>query len=380
MMINVSYALECLQRTTPNLVLQYPIDAEEHYNTIRRTMAQWAQHSQHKYHGGAGYSGPWIENHFISHYENLYDQLSVQTTNHTCLSDCFGPFIPLFLPWVDHWVNSDYRYPQGFLQTLRSVLRPHVPYITVSQNAQGLRGYPWNSFPMSSIPNVLVLSAGGYGHVPIPLIKQEEFPPLRQQQHSIIMAVPNRTVDVSYVGSLTHTPYDARQVLHQQLLQSLPNRTTTTNTTATTVLNVSSSPKYQYYYGKDWRDVMRNSRYSLVPRGFGRTAYHLMETLQMGLVPIYIYLDDDVPWIPYPELFHQIGYSVTFNRTMPFLEELLTRHDSFAELQQREERILELRDSHFSINGTLHQIGLFMKGMKNDLQCQQLPTTATGID
>ena len=46
---------------------------------------------------------------------------------------------------------------------------------------------------------------------------------------------------------------------------------------------------------------MANSQTSLVPRGFGRTAYHLVETLQMGLVPIYVY--DDIPWVPYADLF-----------------------------------------------------------------------------
>jgi hypothetical protein len=51
--------------------------------------------------------------------------------------------------------------------------------------------------------------------------------------------------------------------------------------------------KYMYYHGDDWKQVMRNSRFSLVPRGFGRTAYHLMETIQMGLIPVYIYLQDD---------------------------------------------------------------------------------------
>ena len=46
---------------------------------------------------------------------------------------------------------------------------------------------------------------------------------------------------------------------------------------------------------------------SLVPRGFGRTAYHLMETFQMGRVPLYVY--SDVPWVPYAEVFERVGYA-----------------------------------------------------------------------
>jgi hypothetical protein len=364
--INVTFALECLHRTTPNLNLQYPIDAEEHYNEIRRKMAPWAQHEQHEYHKGAGYSGPWIENEFIAYFETLFDRQSVEIDS-TCLADLFGPFIPLFIPWVDHWVHAKSRYPKGFIDALRSVLRPDVPYITVSQNAQGLRGFPHSPFPMKFISNVLILSAGGYGHVPIPLLKQEE-------PRNNFIPVRDRTIDLSYVGSLMNAPFDARKLLHQRLM-SLPNATTS-NSTVWMPTSASSSISYHFYYGDDWRKVMSHSRYSLVPRGFGRTAYHLMETLQMGLVPVYVYLDKDMPWIPYKDLFPDIGYITTFNRAAQFVERI--RKGSWKNLQRREERILSLRQSHFSINGTLNHIGRFMRGVDNDLRCQALPKTATG--
>jgi hypothetical protein len=47
-----------------------------------------------------------------------------------------------------------------------------VLYITVSQNAVGITGD--DELKMESIPNILVLSAAGYGHVPIPLLKQQQ--------------------------------------------------------------------------------------------------------------------------------------------------------------------------------------------------------------
>jgi hypothetical protein len=357
--INISYALDCLQRTTPDLPLQYPIDAEEHFNEIRFKMARWAQHSEHQYHTGAGYSGPWIENEFISYFEALFDQDN-QTS---CLPDYFGPFIPLFIPWVDHWVHAKSRYPDGFLEDLRSVLRTDVPYITVSQNDQGLRGYG-RKFPMTSVPNILVLSAGGYGHVPIPLLKQDEPP----NNH---IPIRDRTIEVSYVGSLTNAPYDARRLLHEQLM-ALPNATSFNDA----VWAPSSSISYHYYYGEDWRKVMSHSRYSLVPRGYGRTAYHLMETLQMGLVPIYVYLGYDIPWIPYKDLFPDIGYVTTFEEAATLVKTL--QHASWKELQRREERIVALRQSHFSLSGILQHVGRFIKGIDNDLRCQALPPTTTG--
>ena len=113
------------------------------------------------------------------------------------VSSIFGPYIPLLIPWTDRFVfrevwvrhssakharklpssaharvvpqteGGKYRYPPKMYEALRRVLRPSVPYITVNQNDEGMTGKC--ELLMSEIPNVLVLSAGGYGHVPIPL-------------------------------------------------------------------------------------------------------------------------------------------------------------------------------------------------------------------
>lgn len=65
-------------------------------NEIRSALAPWAQHAEHVIHTAAGYSGPWIENIWIDKFEKLYDQ----SDNSTCVWDLFGPFIPIFVPWV----------------------------------------------------------------------------------------------------------------------------------------------------------------------------------------------------------------------------------------------------------------------------------------
>eukprot|EP00913_Durusdinium_trenchii_P016395 g15411.t1 len=47
----------------------------------------------------------------------------------------------------------------------------------------------------------------------------------------------------------------------------------------------------------EWHKVAGNSKVSLCPRGYGRTAFHLFEILQLGLIPVHVYLD--IPWVPY---------------------------------------------------------------------------------
>ena len=70
-------------------------------------------------------SGPWIENQWISTF--CCDKpLSV-----------FGPFIPLFIQWVDIGSLSSQLY-QHLHQILKSTLRPDVLYISVSQHDQGI--------------------------------------------------------------------------------------------------------------------------------------------------------------------------------------------------------------------------------------------------
>ena len=243
----------------------------------------------------AGYAGPWLENNWITASEvKLYGNTSKvyggvddggnggnggATTPSVCLRDHFGPFIPILLPWADRLVLSGHRgYPpsskrdgKGMVATLRAVLRPDVPYITVSITAEGIGEKGRNgqyTFDANQLPNLLVLSAGGYGHVPIPLLKQPE--PRNNGK-----PVSDRRYLVTYVGGLGHTPSNLRLRMKDVVEKAGVTRGTGART--------------KVYKGTSWRQMMADSRLSLSPRGYGRTSYHLVETLQMGLLPIHVY-------------------------------------------------------------------------------------------
>ena len=343
--VNLTSALSCLHLTTPSLTLEYPSDAQAHFHEIRMALAPWAQHEKHVMHEAAGYQGPWIENHWISHFEKLYDDRAAR--GEACLSDLFGPFIPIFVPWVDLWVTNRFKYPTGLVETLRSMLRPNVPYITVSQNDDGLPGRH-RDLTMDQIPNVLVLSAGGYGHVPIPLLKQQE--DLKNEKDP-----QNRSIFLSYVGSLGNAPKQMRSKINASLAELLPK----------------SPFQYRYYYGVDWRKVMADSRFSLAPRGFGRTSYHVVEVLQSGLIPIHVYTD--VPWVPYADLFDKIAFTVQADGMDALVDRL--KNMTLDGIREREQMIVAMRDSHFSPAGVKEQIEQFLMGKDTDLRCQQLPGT-----
>jgi Exostosin family len=347
---NISLAYDCLQLTTPDVKLEYPEDAEEHYNEIRMAMAPWAQTEGHIPHEGINYNGPWIENYWISTFEPLFDD----PDNTDCLSTYFGPFIPIFVPFIDRFWYMDWPkliYPPGLVETLLSLLRPNVPYIAVTQSDVGLYFDRTNQL---YLPNLLILSSGGFGHIPIPLLKQ--FEPLNND-----LALKERAYDVSYVGQVyPHLRTSVHAFLEQYSQETL---------------NSTTQPDFKYYhqYGGEWKAVMRNSRFSLVPRGFGRTAYHLMETVQMGLIPVYIYRPNDASWIPYANVFDSIGYSASSDEQS--MRDLVTKLQNVPneEIESRERRIESLIASHFSYSGTIEQIRQFLLGQSNDLVCQQLP-------
>lgn len=333
-----------------NVTFAYPNDAREHMLEIHHAMKNWT--SQFDYHCAPAtrkgrYCGPWIENYWMDHFSDKVND-KVNNNNNTCLSDTFGPYIPLLIPWVDIWYQGRFRpkFPPKFIKLLKSLLRPDVLYITVSQNDEGLARH--HGFPQ--LDNLLVLSAGGEGHVPIPMLKQEESLVVKKKDH--------RSWLVSYAGSLGHAPERMRERMHEFF---------------TSAAVAPSTTNYTHYYGRNqakWRDIMSDSYISLAPRGSGRTAYHLMEILQRGYIPVHVY--HDYPWVPYRKLYQdKLGYMSSVEELPALLEQFQSMSEE--DFQQREAQIALHRESHLSPDGIMHQIELFMHG-GGDLECG-LPTT-----
>lgn len=158
-------ALECLRKTKSVTVSQYPSDSFEHYSRIHQRLSTWTQQPNHRPHRAAGFDGPWIENRFISHFQPLIKSKD-DLIHH------FGPYIPLFVPWTDHWLKSHYKYPRALVNEMKVLLRKDALYIVVSQNDDGFVGRCSEFQDLQETYHITVLSAGGWGHVPIPLLKQ----------------------------------------------------------------------------------------------------------------------------------------------------------------------------------------------------------------
>jgi hypothetical protein len=148
--------IPCLQQAyfykhDQNFKFEPPEDAQKHYEDVNNKLKKFRHTAA--IHSYRHYAGPWIENIFINHFENRP-------------VEDFRGVIPLYVPWVDNHKKSEQIFEDIF-NTLKSVLRPTVIYLAVSQGDLGLARIGLY------FPNLLVFSAGGFGHVPIPLIKGE---------------------------------------------------------------------------------------------------------------------------------------------------------------------------------------------------------------
>jgi hypothetical protein len=332
--VNMTHALRCLGKpvNVTTAAIHYPSDPYDHFMELQQALQPWTNIKPHK---APGYQGPWIENHWQRHFGRLAGTLH----NHNFCT-VFGPYIPLLPAWTDIWKAGGYDDP-AFLQTLQHVLRGDVLYVTVVQNDDG---FPGNHRPFERLMrrhNMVVLSAGGYGHVPIPLLKQPERP-LRKPP------VADRRHLVSYTGSLNHAPRDMRRDM------------------------LSVIGEQHYHHGRRWRNLMRDSKFQLCPRGFGRTSYHVMETFQMGLIPVQVYLDGDIPWMPYETLLRNVSFWTDLKGLPALLEHLETIGDD--RIAQTERSIEELTPRYFTYAGVLHQIERFLHDPSSGaLECRPLP-------
>ena len=345
-----SAAWACLRKSSANLCLRYPADAETHFNHIHKAVTQWSPgkvQSTYK-----GHKGPYVEDAWLARCKALNQSRCMHDgVIGPCrpLHTVFGPVIPLMITWLSTWLTQGRRYRSEFLAALRAVLRPDVPYATVVQNDEGL--FP-KSQMLREFPNILVFSAGGYGHVPVPLLLSE-LPLSKTKPPS------RRSYRFSYVGSLDHAPGDLRR----QMAHTVKRMCTGVSATA------------KIYHGSAWDQVMADSVFSLVPRGFGRTSFHLAEVIQSGLIPIHVY--NDVPWVPYRSVYRRFGYITNLSGLPGLIKELLKM--PLAAVKERENQVARARGL-WTLKETAHQIHLFLIGKPSHLECQDLPPSVRGAD
>jgi hypothetical protein len=120
---------------------------------------------------------------------------------------------------------------------------------------------------------------GGTGNIPLPLTYDnlELFDDYK---------INTKTIFCSFVGSITHP-------CREKTVRTLENETGVLIVTDIWT-NVIGEEKQKIFL-----NVASKSRFTLAPRGYGKTSFRMYEALRLNSIPVYIY---DEPWLPYQEI------------------------------------------------------------------------------
>jgi hypothetical protein len=250
----------------------------------------------------------------------------------------FGPFVPLFVPWLLVWKRKKYFDYWKAIRQIFGLLLPQYLYIALSQNDDGLEG---RDEEKPYIPrNVFVLSQGGKGHVPLLLWMNEVNP----RNYSVREYY---RYDLSFVGSeRTHWV----RTFAREIMKRLGRRG---------------------YWGSGgmWEQVFLDSKFVLTPRGVGRNSFRLGEVLMRGILPMYLY--NDLVWLPYYDSidWSNIGIAVRWdqlNGTIQHIQEM-----TIGQVNAMRAHVASLYETHFSSNGTFDHVMKFLRGgfHHSDLRC-----------
>jgi hypothetical protein len=154
-------------------------------------------------------------------------------------------------------------------------------YFTVVQYDDGV---------LLDLPNNTIVYGACSGTIPIPLIYQdknntlESFPKKKFNEKQILC---------SFVGNITSNHIQPN--VRQEVFNVLNNNSK---------FKLINSGGWTPSVNKNLQDLFisttLNSKFSLAPRGYGRSSFRFFECFQLGTIPIYLW--NDVEWLPFKDV------------------------------------------------------------------------------
>lgn len=281
----------------------------------------------------AGYCGPWIEDYWCLDFIKLP------------ISE-FGVFVPIFCPWYlnNKKAGRVIKYVK-FLRRLKAFLNSSFLYFTVSKSIMGVEETTEHYIPS----NVFVVNQGGKGHMAL-FAHLLDLKPEADLNQNIFK------YDVIFLGR-EKTHYQ-RKIINDRL---------------------RNTSDLSFYSGlsDDWKKMFLQSKAILCPRGYGRTTSRVIESLQLGYIPIYVY--DDVIYLEYYNSikWEEIGFIARIDRVsgvdesdkiIDFIRSLTPE-----KVRRMRTKIKSMYNTHFTTQASMRQIKLFLKYgfSRSDLRCSE---------
>ena len=201
--------------------------------------------------------------------------------------------------WTGWFCNHGYGQGDKVLrQYVRDLRLPKGKYFTVVQNDDGTK-----CDDILHDIGCTIFACGGVGDIPLPLLCD---------------AHPERPYNLapkylaSFVGNTNTHPI--RKKMESEIINDK-----------------------RFFIGRGgsnlFRALMGDTVFALCPRGYGKTSYRLYEAIQLGIIPVYIY---DEEWIPYKDFLNWSDFCVLIQSDMiSSLKEILASITEQKRLEMR---------------------------------------------
>ena len=213
-------------------------------------------------------------------------------------------YIYIPIQWTNYLVKNNYGKNIDDLKLfIRKNLDSNKKYFTIVQYAGG---------PLVELENTLIFSMGGTFNTNIPKSsKVVSLPLIYDMENEANQQVEEKIYLGSYVGRPTHK---LRIKLERKLKSD--NRFYIKNLDS---MNSEISKENQLLF----KQIMSKSYFSICPRGYGPTSFRLYESIQAGIVPVYI---SDSHFIPFTDKVDWDDFSIIIKpREMNKLSKILEK-------------------------------------------------------
>ena len=150
--------------------------------------------------------------------------------------------------------------------------------------------------PLLKIPENTLIYGACFGNIPLPLIYQDNNNTLITQP---IKSFNEKQLLCSFIGSNTHN-------VRSKCIEKLEH-----NINFSLYVNNGWTNNIEKDKQDNFINITLNSKFSLAPRGYGRSSFRFFEIFQLGTIPIYIW--DDIEWLPYKEILDYDKFCISIN-------------------------------------------------------------------
>lgn len=216
-------------------------------------------------------------------------------------------YIPAY--WTNIQNNSQFKNLKSKLQKDLNRWVKQNPssngYFTIVQYADSV---------LLKLPkNTIVYCGGNYGDHPLPLIYEDTNHTL---ERFLKKDFREKKYLCSFVGCLTcnNLPPDVRRIMFDKFHKNPKFNIVDVGGWT----NVISEEKQKLFV-----DITSDSKFSLAPRGYGRSSFRFFECFQLGSIPIYIWNDKE--WLPFKNIidYKKLCFSIHISEIDSLEEKLI---------------------------------------------------------